>query len=386
MAIAIEAYTVIALRSRIEEKYEGGVEALSKAAPNQTALADDDLWRCAFMASADAESFLAELQHVGLNVRQGPDPDVVSVSEFDLSVSPYCEWLQVGQWEKGVIGWLTGTTPRKIVAREGWSPERGSGFQFVSSVDDGNMEFLRYDGNVAVYFDKQHRKEVYIGRTSPDADEVFKRACQVMIENCFEPGPRSLTVEVTAKVLEAIADLEKIAVQFPDQWRVFFFIGKGNSAIGELDRAYESLRRAYELEAETESVPRELAGICLELGKAGEAVQIGEKAAALQPDNPQTLGNLACAYLIDGRLQEAEATIRAALTIDAHDETNRLLQSVLHEICAGRRPQPRHIRDLTEPVLQSNAPAVQTNDSRSPPTPIKKSTFWSRLRFWWRPR
>ncbi|HEY3965137.1 MAG TPA: tetratricopeptide repeat protein, partial [Planctomycetaceae bacterium] len=272
-------------------------------------MADDDLWRCSFMTVADAERFLNRLQQSGLNTNQGPDSDFVLVDEFDQSMTPYCEWLHVAQWDKGVIGWRAGTEPRTVTARDGWSPEKGSGLQSLSCNDE-NLEFRRLDGNVAVYFDKRQGREMYVGQVLPDPDEVFKAASQLIVDHCFDPDHARLTGDAETMVRQATASLEGLVQRFPDAWRVHFFIGKGKQAIGELQAAYGSLRRAHELETETESVPREFAGVCLELGKADEAVEVGQKAAALRPDNVESLTNLACAYLIAGRLNEAATTIK----------------------------------------------------------------------------
>jgi tetratricopeptide (TPR) repeat protein len=345
VAIAIEGFSVVALKSRIEEQFPGGLAALSQKVPNATELSDDDLWRCAFMAAGDAKRFLAQLQEAGLNTKQGPDPDVVTISEFDLSVEPYCEWIRTVRWDKGVVAWRAGTTPRSVVARQGWSPESGSGLT-LSHVNDDHLEFRRLEGNVAVYFDKQQGCEVYLGRTAADPDEVFKASAKIVFDHAVDPGQPALQGEPYAKVAHAIAELERIASQFPNSWNVHFMIGKGKLALGETDLAYQSLRRANELEADSESAYRELAGVCLMLGRAEEAIAIGEKAAALKPDNPETLGNLACAYLIGGRLAEALPTINAALKLDEDDLTNRALQRRIHEVMKGTRPQPRKLGDL----------------------------------------
>lgn len=345
MAIAIEGFSVVAIKSRVEELFPGGLEALSNIVPNATELSDDDLWRCAFMAAVDAKRFLSRLHDAGLNTKQGPDPDVVTISEFDLSVEPYCEWMQVVRWDKGVIAWRAGRHPRSVVAREGWSPESGSGLT-LSHVNEDHLEFRRLEGNVAVYFDKQQGCEVYLGRTAADPVETFKAAAKVVFAHAVDPGQRALQGEPYAKVMQAVAELEKVAVQFPDAGNVHFVIGKGRLALGETDRAYQSLRRANELEADSESVYRELAGVCLMLGRADEAIAIGQKAAALKPDNAETLGNLACAYLIGGRLTEALPTINAALKLDEDDLTNRALQRRIHEVMKGTRPQPRTLGDL----------------------------------------
>lgn len=345
MAIAIEGFSVVALKARLEELFPGGMEALSGIVPNATELRDDDLWRCAFMAADDANRFLRQLQDEGLNTKQGPDPDVVVISEFDLAVDPYCEWIQVVRWDKGVVAWRAGTHPRSVVARQGWSPESGSGLT-LSHVNDDHLEFRRLEGNVAVYFDKQQGCAVYLGRTAADPNEVFKAAAKVVFDHSVDPGQPALQGEPYTKVMQAVAELEKVGAQFPDAGKIHFVIGKGKLALGETDLAYQSLRRASELDADSESAYRELAGVCLMLGKVDEAIDIGQRAAALKPDNPETLGNLACAYLIGGRLAEALPTINAALKLDEDDVTNRALQRRIHEVMRGTRPQPRTLGDL----------------------------------------
>ncbi|MEM9420379.1 MAG: hypothetical protein AAGA25_15225 [Planctomycetota bacterium] len=117
MAITIEAYTVVAQKARIAEALEAGEIPI----PN-TPLADDHLWRCSFMAHADALAFADKLQALGFNTTQGPDSDVVVVNEFDQSIDPYCEWLKMAKWENAWIAWLNGTQPRTVFAKEGGTP------------------------------------------------------------------------------------------------------------------------------------------------------------------------------------------------------------------------------------------------------------------------
>ena len=142
-----------------------------------------------------------------------------------------------------------------------------------------HLEFLRLEGTVEVYQDKNSGEEVYIGRTKPSPEAVFKVAAKIITENMINPGQTSLKDRAAEDVAKAIKELEEVAKEFPNFWRVHWFLGKGQQAIGDIEESYKAFKRAWELEQENEAVPRELGGACLELGKAKEAVEVGEKAS-----------------------------------------------------------------------------------------------------------
>lgn len=123
-------------------------------------------------------------------------------------------------------------------------------------------------------------------------------------------------------------------------------IGKGWQALGNEQAAYEAMNKSFEHCEDNESVPREFAGLCLQMGRAYEAVKIGERAASLRPDNHETLGNLACAYLVSGHFVEAKKTIDAALKLNPSDSINRNLARILDDVTTGRRPQPQNLIEL----------------------------------------
>lgn len=362
MAIAVEGYSIIGIQARIEEKYAGGLEALSAKVPNATELRDDELWQCSFMAMADAESFLLQMQKAGMDGVKGPNPDLAIVNEFDGSVMPYCEWLEVRQWEKGLIAWFEGSNPETVVARKGWSPETGSGLQFAEAKSMEDLEFSRMEGNIEVYKDKKTGEEVYIGRSGASPDTIFKAAGGIITSNMINPGGAPLTEDIADQVRQAVKDLEGILKDVPESWRVHWCIGKGRQSLGDTEGSYQAFKRAWELEQENEAVPRELAGACLELGKTQEAVEIGQKAAALHPDDPESLGNLACAYLFAAMLPQAEKTVNAALKLAPEDSINLHIQQTIRDVQSGAIPQPSKLSDLT---------SVK-----------KKASFWDKLKFW----
>jgi tetratricopeptide (TPR) repeat protein len=349
MAIPIEGATVVAQRARIQPLLDNGEIPI----PNSTVLADDDLWRCSFMTQVDAEAFAQSLEQVGLNVSRGPDSDVVIIDEIDRTPNPYCEWLEVGCWEKAVIAWLAGAEPRKVVARAGWDPSVGSGLAFGST---DQLELLRVEENVEVFRDRTTGKEVFIGRTTTPVESLYQSASDIILAHLGAAGDEPAQGDAEVQILRAIEMLDRILATSVREWRVPFFQGKGYVAVRRLPLAYAAFTRALELEQGEQTISRELAGVCLALGKFDEARRHAERAVALQPDNHELLANLALAHLMAGDARAAKAAILAAIQRNADDPINRRLHTIIAEVAAGRRPPPRSMDDLSAPTPPKKRP------------------------------
>jgi tetratricopeptide (TPR) repeat protein len=346
MAVPIEGYSVVAQLPRIQRFLDDG----SLKIPNATALSDTHIWKCSFMALADARKFLQTLEKLGLNGSQGPDSDLVIADEFHRSIEPYCEWLKMAVWEKAVIGWKEGTRPETVAARQGWDPKVGSGLVFHDPSTMQFLEFLRLENNVEVFRNKKTGQEVYIGRTSTPVDALFRTASEVVRKHFVNPGAPALTGDAAKEVSEAVTSLERVTAEAPNWWNAQWFLGKGNLALGKYDKAYEAFRRAYTVEKNIEPILRELSGACLELRRFHEAVEIAQAAVSLDPANAELLGNLAVAFLLARQLAPARKTIDAAIKIDPSDRINQTISRVLREIETGDRDQPQSLRDLTKPA------------------------------------
>ena len=345
MAIALEAFSVVVRPQGVEKL--GGIEAFQELVPNSTFCHDDELARCAFMDRGDAVEFINSLHLRGLETLDGVDSDVVLVTAFDGTVTPCCEWLQVGPYKKGFIGWLSGSTPESIAAPSSWDPELDSNLERMSTEEAARrLQFLRREENVEVFLDRDTGRELYVGRTGLPLDAMFEEAREFVVENMRDPGAPLVASELESEFRRIIQMLQILSERRAESWTVHWLLGKAWHAIGDSQRAYTCLQRAYALESEIQAITRELAGICLELGKAQEAVMMAERAVASEPENADLLSNLALAYLTDGRVQEAETTINAALKHASSDSIAQAIHQVIREVAAGTRPQPRSLSDL----------------------------------------
>jgi len=342
MAIAIEGFTVVAKRDLVLPLLDAG--ALS--APNSTAIADDDLWRCSFMSQSDAVDFLRTLRAAGLNTSQGPDSDVVLVNELDCSIDPYCEWLLTARWDTAVIAWLAGSTPKTVAAREGWDPSVGSGLTMLPADHKQNLELLRVEDNVEVYRNKETGEEVFVGRTTTPIESTFELAAKTVRSHMRTAGQPPVTGKVVEQVARAVSMLSEVAAKSPNDWRVHWYLGKGQVALGDYQAAYASFDRALALETSAEVICREFSGICLELGKFRQALELAESAASLHPDNHELIANLALAHLMAGSVDAALKSINAAMKLEPADEINRRIQVLIEDVASGRRAMPKSMAEL----------------------------------------
>lgn len=344
MAIVIEAFTVVVRNEAILGRYPGGEVTFQANVPNGTFCTDGVLSRVGFMVDQDAAEYLKELGSLGLEVRDGSDAVICDAMEG--LTRPPCEWLQFGHFKKACIAWQRGERVETIVGPTGWNPDEQTLTYATKEEAKRRLRFLRNEGHVQVFWDTEGDKEVYVGRTGPPLEELFDKAGPMVTANLRNPGS---PVDVSKAVIlnRAIEMLEIIDDKAPGNWRVCWLLGKAWHALGRSDRAHEWLMKAFEHEKEETVIPRELSGICLELGKGAEAVQVSEHAIGCEPDSHELIGNLAVAYLIDGRVKEAETTIQAALRRNPQDLVNKTLQRLIGEVAKGRRPQPKNLFELT---------------------------------------
>ncbi len=366
MAIAVEAFCVVGNLQAIEAADHLSHEDLTTLAPNNTALDDGDLWRCSFMAESDAAAFVQRLDEIGFNTSTGPGSDFVIVNEFDLEVTPYCEWLEVAQYQKGIIAWKTGSNPETVTARAGWSPENGSGLTFGNRHRMNDLEFVRLDGSVEVFRDKETGELVYIGRTETPVEALYETSASLIQRNSISPGQPRLRGKIRAEVEKAVAGLVEVVAHHPDFWRAHYFIGKGRESIGDVENAYTAFNRAFEINPEGENVCRGLASACLATDRIEQALAVSIREATLFPDSEQTLGNLAICYLLNQQVPAARKTIDAAIRLNPSDRVNEHTGRLIRSVETGERACPRTL-----------ANAGGKKGKKRP------ASFWNWL-MWWR--
>jgi hypothetical protein len=111
LAVAIECYNVVILKSALEKRFPGGVDGFARQdLINLTE--DDHLVRVGYMASDEADGFVSELQKAGLRYfGLAADSDLAIVVEEDDTVPP---WLCCGRVDGHRACWARDHPPGKL--------------------------------------------------------------------------------------------------------------------------------------------------------------------------------------------------------------------------------------------------------------------------------
>ena len=347
MPVLLEGTAVVIRNDALERCLDGGALDFPSIAPNAMSFGDGDLSQASFMSSRDAELFRDKLVLMGLSSDEN-SPDVVLVDAHQQSMTPPCDWLQLMEYKGNLIACLVGNESDVVVAPDSWDPDAGPSLQHMSAEEvENRLEFVRRDQRVDVYRDRESGQLLYSARLNETPDELFKKSADVILNNIRHPGQTPPSEDIQVEIREAIGMLQQLTNSDRDTWRTWFLLGKAWHAVDRNLRSISSFEKAIELAEEPESVIyKELAGVLLEDGNTERACQMGEKAVALRPDDVELLGNLAIAYLLDGRVSEAEKTLRHALSLKGDDSTNQFIRSKIQAVQEGQVPLPKTLAEL----------------------------------------
>jgi tetratricopeptide (TPR) repeat protein len=168
--------------------------------------------------------------------------------------------------------------------------------------------------------------------------DVLYGAAIELFEPYFEEGggrPPTSDTEVQ-QVLRACELLERVLAIYPENWNAAWTLGMARRSVGDYERSYWALRQAYALESANEAVGREYTGACMMTHRDEKAIVVARDAVARTPDNAALVSNLALAYLLAGRFDEATAAIAAATRIDEDDAIIVRLRMVIGNLALAR--------------------------------------------------
>ncbi len=346
MAVLVEAWNVIARRAAVEERLDGGVDVWCRIAPNHTACVGRDLCRVGFMHGRDALAFVRTLEEHGLRGEEGGAYQQVAIVSSTEPWQHSCSWIELGRYAGVDAAWLRGVDPGPLVVPLSYRPGRRV-FNLSAQEVAERFEFVRRDGSVEVYRDRETGQEVYRGRTTPQAsfskedEQRFLDAIGGMESLLAWNGiPKTLELLERRRLRKGIATLEELTEVPGSPWQVLFYLGMARRSVGDAQGAYEAFREAYHENPEHLDVAREYSGQCLALGLGDEAAALAQRNCARYPEDAGLRSNLALALMIAGRMPEAKEQVSVACEMEPDDPVTMALARIIDEVIAGRAKRP----------------------------------------------
>lgn len=359
MAVSALAISVVIRNSTIEVRYPGGMAAFARSCPNRTYCTDGSISRVGFMVQSDAETFINRLRAADLTLSPEEFPSQIAVTVQGHGFLTPCDWLQLGLFDGHPSVWLAGADCGELYFPQGQlncnvttltAEELRRDFELVGSTDGtevyrhkatGEMRYVgRAFGPVRKQwqFWKRWRKPSI---NTGNYEQICRAAYEFVrpyIEYQLGGGPPGT---FDRRQLKRGCGLLSRLLQFnPNDWKTLWLRGIAHKYLQELAPAYNDFRRAHVIEQTSPHSGRELAGVCIALGKGEEAVRVCRELMQKWPTDAGLISNYALALLIAGNVQEAEAEVQESLRLDSEDHVTSTLAKLISEVRASRLPIP----------------------------------------------
>jgi Flp pilus assembly protein TadD len=161
-----------------------------------------------------------------------------------------------------------------------------------------------------------------ISRSVQKMTEAEKRVAVDQLGKQFDSKPGDKTTALTYGRLlretgqhnQAIAVLQATAVRFTSDRDVAAALGQALADGGRFQEAQEVLARAHTPERPNWRVLSTQGAVADQLGQHAAAQQYYQAALQIAPNEPNVLSNLGLSYALGNRLQDAEQTLRQAVS------------------------------------------------------------------------
>lgn len=162
------------------------------------------------------------------------------------------------------------------------------------------------------------------------------------------------SLKKAGRTKEAYAALEAAAEASPDNRSLLIERGLMALEIGQVSEAQLLLTRSNELKPKDWRVLSGLGIAASSQGQQKDAQKYFKSALEASPDNPAVLNNLAVSYLLERKVEQAEATLRRANKTKSAEQKARVAQNLA--LASAIRSEQRGT-DETPAVASGDTPA-----------------------------
>ena len=180
-------------------------------------------------------------------------------------------------------------------------------------------------------------------------NRLYKEAIQIATNEIIIQGhPRvsDPSSSVRQRLDRALPLFSRVIDLNPDNWSAMWFVGKIHQRYGDQSAALEWFARAHNLNPGQVDVSREASLCAMELGRSQEAISCASSAVRIRPSDAGLQSNLAVAFLLAGRLDEAKQSIERAAVEDPANRIVKTLSRMIDHFIASRQRPPSTTTEL----------------------------------------
>jgi Flp pilus assembly protein TadD len=147
----------------------------------------------------------------------------------------------------------------------------------------------------------------------------------------YEKAPEDKTLgmayaeilRMTGRHDQALAVMQQVAIDHPEDQGVLAAYGKAQAAAGDLGPALDTIRRAQTPARPDWRLLSAEGAILDQMERPAEARALYQKALQIEPNEPSVLSNLGMSHLLEGNLAEAETYMKKAVAQPGADSRVR---------------------------------------------------------------
>lgn len=174
-------------------------------------------------------------------------------------------------------------------------------------------------------------------------NRLYKEAVQIAGNEIIIQGHPRLSdpsSSVRAKLDRALQLFSRAIDLNPDNWSAMWYVGKIHQRYGDHSAAVEWFARAHNLNSGQVDVLREASLCAMDLGRSKEAISYATSALNLRQSDAGLQSNLALAFLLAGRLDEAKQSIEKATVADPADPIAKTLSQIIEHFIVASWVRP----------------------------------------------
>src|SRR5205814_6656297 len=148
------------------------------------------------------------------------------------------------------------------------------------------------------------------------------------------------------RLRRALSLFERVLGLAPENWSAMWLVGKVHQRLGDGAAALSWLERAYQVNPSQPDVAREASLCAMDIGRGDTAVVYAHRATQIEPESAGLHANLALAYVLAGRIDEAQRNIESALAADASDTISQTIRAIIQHFATNGRAPPKTTAEL----------------------------------------